>query len=116
MEVKVTKYCSFQNLYINNVDVIITKKLANNTIVYSGADGLEILIHQKRCEINNLNDCIVQKLDTKLAEEIKLAILKRAVQIDKKITEKKVKDFKKILGKKAKTKIKKNTQLKKFDV
>ena len=31
----------------------------------------------------------------KLAEEIKLAILKRAVQIDKKITEKKVKEFKK---------------------
>ena len=57
------------------------------------ADGLEILIHQKRCEVNNLSDCIVQKLDTKLAEEIKLAILKRAVQIDKKITEKKVKEL-----------------------
>ncbi len=59
------------------------------------ADGLEILIHQKKCEINNLNDCTVNKLDTKLGDEIKLAILKRAVQIDKKITEKKVKEFKK---------------------
>ncbi len=59
------------------------------------ADGLEISIHQKKCEVNNLNNCTVQKLDTKLAEEIKLAILKRAVQIDKKITEKKVKEFKK---------------------
>ena len=59
------------------------------------ADGLEILIHQKKCDINNLNDCSVNKLDTKLGDEIKLAILKRAVQIDKKITEKKVKEFKK---------------------
>ena len=59
------------------------------------ADGLEISIHQKKCEVNNLNNCTVKKLDTKLAEEIKLAILKRAVQIDKKITEKKVKEFKK---------------------
>ena len=59
------------------------------------ADGLEISIHQKKCEINNLSSCTVQKLDTKLAEEIKLAILKRAVQIDKKITEKKGKEFKK---------------------
>ena len=59
------------------------------------ADGLEILIHQKKCEINNVNDCTVNKLDTKLGDEIKLAILKRAVQIDKKITEKKVKEFKK---------------------
>ena len=25
------------------------------------ADGLEILIHQKKCEINNLNDCTVNK-------------------------------------------------------
>jgi len=58
-------------------------------------DGLEISIHQKKCEINNLSNCTVQKLNTKLAEEIKLAILKRAVQIDKKITEKKVKEFKK---------------------
>tara|TARA_Y100000590_G_scaffold45546_1_gene48426 strand:- start:1211 stop:1789 length:579 start_codon:yes stop_codon:yes gene_type:complete len=59
------------------------------------ADGLEISIHQKKCEINNLSNCTVQKLNTKLAEEIKLAILKRAVQIDKKITEKKRKEFKK---------------------
>ena len=58
-------------------------------------DGLEISIHQKKCEINNLSNCTVQKLNTKLAEEIKLAILKRAVQIDKKITAKKVKEFKK---------------------
>ena len=59
------------------------------------ADGLEILIHQKKCEINNLNDCTVNKLDTKLGDEIKLAILKRAVQIDKKLTKQKVKEFKK---------------------
>ena len=59
------------------------------------ADGLEISIHQKKCEINNLSNCTVQKLNTKLAEEIKLAILKRAVQIDKKITEKNRKEFKK---------------------
>ena len=59
------------------------------------ADGLEISIHQKKCEINNLNNCTIHKLETKLAEEIKLAILKRAVQIDKKITDKKRKEFKK---------------------
>ena len=32
------------------------------------ADGLEISIHQKKCEINNLSNCTVQKLNTKLAE------------------------------------------------
>ena len=59
------------------------------------ADGLEILIHQKKCDVNNLNDCVVKKLNTKLGDEIKLAILKRAVQIDKKLTKQKVKEFKK---------------------
>ena len=58
-------------------------------------DGLEILIHQKKCDVNNLNDCVVKKLNTKLGDEIKLAILKRAVQIDKKLTKQKVKEFKK---------------------
>ncbi len=59
------------------------------------ADGLDILIHQKKCDINNLSSCTVKKLNTKLADEIKLAILKKAVQIDKKLTDKKVKEFKK---------------------
>jgi len=59
------------------------------------ADGLEITIHQKKCEIKNLNDCSVKKLNSPLGDEIKLAILKKAVQIDKKITQKKVEEFKK---------------------
>ena len=59
------------------------------------ADGLDVIIHQKKCNPSNLSDCSVNKLSTKLEEEIKLAILKRAVIIDKKLTDKKVKEFKK---------------------
>ena len=59
------------------------------------ADGLEISIHQKKCDPINFSNCTVNKLNTKLEEDIKLAILKRAVLIDKKLTDKKVKEFKK---------------------
>ena len=59
------------------------------------ADGLDVIIHQKKCDPNNFSNCTVNKLNTKLEEDIKLAILKRAVLIDKKLTDKKVKEFKK---------------------
>ena len=59
------------------------------------ADGLDVIIHQKKCDPINFSNCTVNKLNTKLEEDIKLAILKRAVLIDKKLTDKKVKEFKK---------------------
>ena len=59
------------------------------------ADGFDVIIHQKKCNPNNFSDCSINKLNTKLEEDIKLAILKRAVIIDKKLTDKKVKEFKK---------------------
>jgi len=59
------------------------------------ADGFDVIIHQKKCNPNNFSNCSINKLNTKLEEDIKLAILKRAVLIDKKLADKKRKEFKK---------------------
>ena len=57
------------------------------------ADGLSIIIHEKKCD--ELKNCKVKKVKSNLATEIKLKILRRAVLIDKKLTKKKVEEFRK---------------------
>jgi len=55
----------------------ITVKFLSNEI---RSDGLNVSIHNRICnEINN--KCKISKLDSKLSEEIKVAILKKATQL-----------------------------------
>ena len=54
----------------------ITVKFLSNEI---RSDGLNVLVHSKTCD--EVNKCKISKLDTKLSEEIKVAILKKAKKI-----------------------------------
>jgi hypothetical protein len=54
----------------------ITVKFLSNEI---RSDGLNVSIHNRTC--NEINKCKISKLDSKLSEEIKVAILKKAAQL-----------------------------------
>lgn len=46
------------------------------------ADGIDVIIHKKRCQ--SLNNCITREVKNSTNNEIRLAILKRAAEIEKK--------------------------------
>ena len=54
----------------------ITVKFLSNEI---RSDGLNVSVHNRIC--NEINKCKISKLDSKLSEEIKVAILKKAAQL-----------------------------------
>ena len=60
----------------DNEYIKITVRFLSNEI---RADGLDVIIHKKTCDIQN--KCNTLKLDTVLENEIKLAILKKAAEI-----------------------------------
>ena len=63
----------------NNRQLKITIRFLSNQI---RADALKINIHEKVCE-DNLNNCKTNLIDSKVSEEIKLAILKKATLLRK---------------------------------
>ena len=84
----------------SNRDLKITVRFLTNEI---RSDALEISIHEKICKNNSLEwicknnslGCSVSKIESKLQNEIKIAILKRAAILQKTKTAKTVEDFKK---------------------
>ena len=58
------------------------------------SDALNISIHEKVCKENSL-DCSVTKIKSRLENEIKIAILKRAAFLEKNDIKKFTEDFKK---------------------
>ena len=68
----------------------ITIKFLSNEI---RSDGLDILIYKKSCPINS--SCLVKKISSNLEEEIKFAILRKATILQKEITKKRVKEYRK---------------------
>ena len=53
----------------------ITVRFLSNEI---RADGLEIIIHEKICNSTDTKDCQIQKIESEINNQIKLAILKKA--------------------------------------
>ena len=53
----------------------ITVRFLSNEI---RADGLKVIVHEKLCETNNKGDCQIQKIESEITNQIKLAILKKA--------------------------------------
>tara|TARA_Y100000590_G_scaffold142310_1_gene163278 strand:+ start:186 stop:767 length:582 start_codon:yes stop_codon:yes gene_type:complete len=76
----------------NNESIKITIRFLSDEI---RIDGFDVIIHQKKCDLDDRSNCIIKKINSKINDEIKLAILKRATIIDRKLTEKKVEEFKK---------------------
>ena len=60
----------------NNEYVKITIRFLSNEI---RADGLKVIIHKKTC--SNTNVCSINKVESKISQEIKVAILRKAAQI-----------------------------------
>ena len=60
----------------NNESLKITVRFLSNEI---RADGINVIIHKKICD--EKNKCNIKKIDSTLAGEIKLAILKEAAKI-----------------------------------
>jgi hypothetical protein len=65
----------------NNEFIKITVKFLSNEI---RADGLEVIIHNKKCSNQNQNECKVSKVESNISQEIKLAILQEAAKIKEK--------------------------------
>ena len=74
-----------------NRDLKITVRFLSNEI---RADAIDVNIHERMCE-NNSNNCSVNKIKSKLENEIKIAILKRAALLEKSGIKKNVEEFKK---------------------
>ena len=53
----------------------ITVRFLSNEI---RADGLKVIIHEKICNSADANDCQIQKVESEINNQIKLAILKKA--------------------------------------
>jgi hypothetical protein len=73
-----------------NESIKITVRFLSDEI---RADGLNISIHQKKCEKTNINNCVIKKITPQYADEIKLSILKKAALIEKNKTAKYRKEY-----------------------
>ena len=61
-----------------NESIKITVRFLSNEI---RADGIKIIVHKKSCSIQN--QCAVRKIDSALENELRLAILKKAIIYEK---------------------------------
>jgi len=73
----------------NNRNLKITVRFLTNEI---RSDALDISIHEKIC-VSNSFDCSVSKIESKLENDIKIAILKRAAFLEKNQLKKNVEEF-----------------------
>ena len=73
----------------NNRNLKITVRFLTNEI---RSDALDISIHEKICVSNSFN-CSVSKIESKLENNIKIAILKRAAFLEKNQLKKNVEEF-----------------------
>ena len=73
----------FANEAIKNNSLKITIKFLSNEI---RADGLDVIIYEKNCTPNK--DCNINKLQSNVSNEIRLAILKKATILEKQMNTK----------------------------
>ena len=59
----------------NPRELKITVRFLSNEI---RADGLKVIVHEKLCSSIDKNDCQIQKIESEINNQIKLAILKKA--------------------------------------
>ena len=79
-----------QNLNLRELK--ITVRFLSNEI---RADGLKVIVHEKLCETNNKGDCQIQKIESEITNQIKLAILKKATIYKKEVDSRLSKEIKK---------------------
>ena len=77
----------------NNESIKITVRFLSNEI---RSDGLKVIVHKKMC--NTQQNCTVKKISSVLEEELKVAILKKAILYEEEIKTKNRKAYKKKFG------------------
>ena len=70
----------------------ITVRFLSNEI---RADGIKVIIHEKVCSDNTKVDCNINKIKSKIGNEIKLAILKKAALLEKNKFKKSAEEYRK---------------------
>ena len=88
----VTDWFSEEANQLNSIK--ITVRFLSNEI---RADGLEIILHKKSCKVTN--NCQVEKIDTDLNDDIKVAILRKAALLQQGDKKKNVEEYRKKYGK-----------------
>ena len=88
----ITDWFSEEANQLNSIK--ITVRFLSNEI---RADGLEIILHKKSCKVTN--NCQVEKIDTDLNNDIKVAILRKAVLLQQGDNKKSVEEYRKKYGK-----------------
>ena len=68
----------------------ITVRFLSNEI---RSDALGVIIHEKICKLNTINDCTTNKISSNLENEIKLAILKKAALLQRGEFQKEAKEY-----------------------
>jgi hypothetical protein len=79
----------------NNNSIKISVRFLSNEI---RADGLDVILYKKSCKITT--DCKIDKVETSLGNEIKIAILKKAAILQTNDTAKARAEYRKKYGKK----------------
>ena len=79
----------------NNESIKITVRFLSNEI---RADGLKIIVHKRAC--NKQQNCTVKKISSVLEQELKVAILRKAVSFDEEMKNMNRKAYKKKYGNK----------------
>ena len=76
----------------NNESIKIMVQFLSNEI---RADGLKIIVYNKKCLDNSSNNCTTNVQDSDIGQELKLAILKKATQYKKVSNSKEAEEFRK---------------------
>ena len=83
----------YNNSENNNSSIKIMVQFLSNEI---RADGLKVTVYNKNCKIvNESNNCKTDTNESKIGQEIKLAILKKASRLKTMSTKEKVEEFRK---------------------
>ena len=73
----------------NQRELKITVRFLSNEI---RADGIKVIIHEKLCKDKTKLDCKINKIQSSIGNDIKLAILKKAAILKKESEKKKLKN------------------------
>ena len=76
----------------NNESIKIMVQFLSNEI---RADGIKVIVYDRLCDSNNLNNCQTQINRSTVSEEIKLAILKKASLFKEKGIQETVEEYRK---------------------
>ena len=74
----------YSDTSINNESIKITVRFLSNDV---RSDSLKVIVHKKNCSANNV--CTVNKIESKIQEELIMSVIKKAAAYEKELKKKK---------------------------